>query len=107
MTKIKLLLLEGCNRCENLKDQLDKKGINYDYEVCKSDTELCDSIEDMIGCSSYPIVLKLNGLYNVIEEVVYITDDYEEVGKSKFYTNKIKLNMVHSIDSLLNYIING
>jgi glutaredoxin len=106
MNKIKLLLLEDCKRCKNLKDHLNKKGIDYDYEVCKSDTEICDSIEDMIGCSNYPIVLKLNSLYNIIEEVAYITDNYEEVGKTKLYNDRIKLNMFYSIDKLIEYIIN-
>lgn len=107
MIKIKLLLLEGCKRCESLKEQLNKNQIDYDYEVCKSDTEICDSIEDMIECSNYPIVLKINSLYNVIEEVAYITNNYEEVGKSKLYNDSIKLNMLYSIDKLTEYIINS
>lgn len=107
MNKIKLLLLEGCNRCESLKDELNKRNVLYDYEVCKSDTEICDSIEDIINCSNYPIVLKINGLYNVIEEIAYITDNYEEVGKSKLYNDRIKLNMFYSIDKLTDYIINN
>ena len=38
MTKIKLLVLEGCSKCEKLKQELGKNYIHYDYEVCKSDT---------------------------------------------------------------------
>lgn len=106
MIKIKLLLLDGCKRCESLKIELNKRNIYYDYEVCKSDTEICDSIEDIIGCSNYPIVLKINSLYNVIEEIAYITDKYEEVGKIKLYNNRIKLNTFYSIDKLTEYIIN-
>lgn len=106
MNKIKLLLLEGCKRCESLKHELNKRNIYYDYEVCKSDTEICDSIEDIIGCSNYPIVLKINSLYNVIEGIAYITDNYEEVGKTKLYNDRIKLNMFYSIDKLTEYIIN-
>lgn len=105
MDKIKLLLLEGCKVCENLKNELNKKNIYYDYQICESDTEICDSIEDITGCSKYPIVLKLNN--SIIKEINYITDNYEEIGKSKFYNNRIKLNMFYSIDKLTEYIINN
>lgn len=107
MIKIKLLLLEGCKRCESLKQELNKKNIYYDYEVCKSDTEICDSIEDITECSNYPVALKLNSLYNVIEEINYITDNYEDIGKNRLYNGRIKLNAFHSIDKLTEYIINN
>jgi hypothetical protein len=104
MNKIKLLLLEGCYKCEKLKQELGKNYIYYDYEVCKSDTEICDSIEDLIGCSNYPIVLKmLNN--NFIEEIIYITDNYEDIGKNISLNNRIKGKPLHSIDQLIEYII--
>lgn len=107
MNKIKILLLEGCKRCESLKNKLHENKVDFDYEVCKSDTEICDTIEDMIGCSNYPIVIKINSLYNVIEEVNYITDNYENIGKSNLYDDRIKLNMFYSIDKLTEYVLNS
>ena len=52
-------------------------------------------------------MIKINSLYNVIEEIAYITDNYEEVGKTKLYNDRIKLNMFYSIDKLTDYIINN
>jgi hypothetical protein len=104
MTKIKLLLLEGCSRCEKLKQELGKNYIHYDYEVCKSDTILCDSIEDLIGCSNYPIVLKMVN-NNFIEEVVYVTDNYASIGKTLFLNDKIKGKPMYSVDQLIEYTL--
>ena len=104
MNKIKLLVLEGCHKCEKLKQELNRNNIRYEYEVCKSDTELCDSIEDLTGCSNYPIVLKIIN-NNFIEEVIYITDNYDDVGITKSLNNKIKGKPMHSIDQLIDYII--
>lgn len=105
MSKIKLLLLEGCNRCEKLKQELGKNYIYYDYEVCKADTEICDSIEDFIGCSNYPIVLKMP-TKTAIEEIIYVTDNYEDVGKTIELNNRIKGKPFYSIDKLIEYVIN-
>ena len=105
MKKIKLLLLEGCKRCEKLKEELVKNHIYYDFQICKSDTEICDSVEEAIGCSNYPIVLKIINT-NYIEEINYITDNYEEVGKSRTLNNRVKLNSFYSVDKLAEYIIN-
>jgi hypothetical protein len=104
MTKIKLLLLEGCSKCEKLKQELGKNYIHYEYEVCKSDTEICDSVEDLIGCSNYPIVLKMLNK-NFIEEIIYLTDNYDDVGKSILLNNRIKGKPLYSIDQLIDYII--
>lgn len=106
MKKIKLLLLEGCQRCQRLKEELGKNYIHYEYEVCKSDTEICDSIENLINCSNYPIVLKMiNNTF--IEEIAFITDVYEDVGKTLQINNKIRGKAFHSIDKLIEYIINN
>lgn len=104
MNKIKLLLLEGCYRCEKLKEELGKNYIHYDYEVCKSDTKICDLVEDLIGCSNYPIVLKMIN-NNFIEEIIYIADNYEDIGKNIFLDDKIKGKPLYSIDKLIEYVI--
>lgn len=105
MTKIKLLLLENCSRCEQIKKQLGKNYIYYDYEICNSDTEICDSIEELIGCSNYPIVLKIRDNRH-IEEIIYITNDYNQIGKNINLNNKIKGKAFYSIDKLIEYVIN-
>jgi hypothetical protein len=104
MNKIKLLLLEGCNKCEKLKQELGKNYIYYDYEICKSDTELCDSVEDLIGCSNYPIVLKMINT-NFIEEIIYVANTYEDISKKIIFNDKIKGTAFHSIDKLIEYTI--
>lgn len=104
MNKIKLLLLEGCNRCEKLKKELGKNYIHYDYEICKSDNVFCDSIENLIGCSNYPIVLKMR-TKTIIEEIIFVTDNYVDVGKNLNYNNMITGKAFHSIDNLIEFVI--
>lgn len=104
MSKIKLLLLESCSRCDKIKKELGNNYIHYDYEICKSNNVVCDSIEDVIGCSNYPIVLKMINK-NLIEEILYITNNYDDVGKNINLNNKIKVKAFHSIDQLIKYII--
>jgi len=104
MIKIKLLLLEGCSKCEKLKQELGKNYVHYNYEVCKSDTEICDSIENLIGCSNYPIVLKMIN-DNFIEEIIYLTDNYDDVGNTISLNNKIKGKPLYSIDQLIDYTL--
>jgi hypothetical protein len=104
MNKIKLLLLEGCNRCEKLKKELGKNYIHYDYEICKSDNVVCDSIEDLIGCSNYPIVLKMK-TKTIIDEIIFVTDNYDDIGKNLNYNNTIVGKAFHSIDNLIDYVI--
>ena len=101
---IKLLVLEGCNRCEGVKKELSKREIYFQYEVCKSDTAICDAVEDIIDCSNYPIALLLEN--NKIQKIVYITDNYDDVGKKIRLDNGITLLPVYSIDQLINSIIN-
>lgn len=105
MSKIKLLLLEGCTRCDKMKKELGKNYIHYDYEICKSDNVICDSIEDHIGCSNYPIVLKMINK-TAIEEILYVTDNYDDVGKNISFNNKVKGKAFYSIDKLIEYVIN-
>jgi arsenate reductase-like glutaredoxin family protein len=105
MSKIKLLLLEGCSKCQKLKEALGKNYIHYEYEICKSDTIICDSIEDLTGCSNYPVVLKIINK-SFIEEVAYITDKYEDVGKTLQLNNRVRGKAFYSIDKLIEYVIN-
>jgi hypothetical protein len=104
MTKIKLLLLEGCSRCDKLKKELGKNYIHYDYELCKPHNVICDSIEDLIGCSNYPIVLKMINK-TVIEEIAYITNNYDDVDNTISLNSKVKGKAFYSIDKLIEYII--
>jgi hypothetical protein len=101
---IKLLVLDGCKRCEGLKKELNKREIYFQYEICKSNTAICDTIEDMIDCSNYPIALLIES--NKIHKVVYITDNYDDVGKKIRLDNGVMLLPVYSIDQLINSIIN-
>jgi len=104
MNKIKLLLLEGCRRCDKLKKELGKNYIHYDYEICKSDNIISDSIEDLIGCSTYPIVLKMR-TKTIIDEIIFVTDNYADVGKNLNYNNTIVGKAFYSIDKLIEYVI--
>ena len=42
----------------------------------------------------------------LIEEILYVTDNYDDVGKNINLNNKIKGKAFYSIDKLIEYVIN-
>jgi len=101
---IKLLVLEGCNKCQKLKDALTQNNIKYSTIVCMDDTSICDEVEDLTGCYVYPMVLYVDD-FNSITNIFYVTDKYDEVGKLKSLSIGTTSLAFHSIDQLINYII--
>jgi glutaredoxin len=63
MMEITLYTLEMCNRCNEIKDELDKRGIRYQNINISNNDRLGDTLEDVYKCSSYPMVLKNNIMF--------------------------------------------
>jgi len=55
--EIRVYALETCDRCQQLKDELDRNGIKYQYINISRNNELGDKLEEVYKCASYPMVL--------------------------------------------------
>ena len=54
---IMVYALETCDKCNMLKDELDRNGIQYQYINISRNNALGDKLEDVYQCTSYPMVL--------------------------------------------------
>ena len=104
MTMTKLLILEGCNKCKKLKEELDSNGIEYSLVVCNDSTTICDEVEDLTGVYQYPMIVYIDN-FGSITDIFYVTDKYDHVGKLRKLSNEVTGLGFHSIDQLISYII--
>lgn len=100
---IKLLILDGCNKCKKVKEALDKKGIEYSTIVCEDDTSICDEVEDLTGIYQYPMVLHTDE-FGSITDIFYITDEYDKIGKLRKLSLGVTGLGFYSIEQLISYI---
>jgi glutaredoxin len=54
---IMVYALETCDKCNMLKDELDRNGIQYQYINISRNNTLGDKLEEVYKCTSYPMVL--------------------------------------------------
>lgn len=102
---IKILVLEGCERCQNFKKILDLNLIRYELMPCEKYPEQCDGIEFATGTSTYPIVLLANSKNEVLE-VVYQAEKYMQLMEGRKTELGISYIPLHSIDNIVNYVVN-
>lgn len=55
--EIRVYALETCDKCQQLKDELDRNGIKYQYINISKNDKLGDKLEEVYKCTSYPMVL--------------------------------------------------
>jgi len=101
---IKILILEGCNKCKKLKEALDGSNIKYTTIVCEDDTPICDEVEDLTGVYQYPMVVHTDE-FGSITDIFYVTDNYDEVGKLRKLSLGVTGLGFYSIDQLTSYIL--
>ena len=100
---IKLLILDGCNKCKKVKEALDKKGIEYSTIVCEDDTSICDEVEDLTGVYQYPMIIHTDE-FGSIKDIFYITDEYDKIGKLRKLALGVTGLGFYSIEQLISYI---
>jgi hypothetical protein len=103
---IKILSIDTCKRCINLKESLNKKGIFYISEDCSGDNSVCDAIENLTNTELYPIVLIMES-NTKINHIVFLTTDYNRLGKKETLGSNIIGIPMHSMDQLIEYTINS
>lgn len=60
---IMVYALETCDKCNILRDELDKNGIQYQYINISRNNKLGDKLEEVYKCTSYPMVLSNNIMF--------------------------------------------
>lgn len=100
---IKLLALEGCDRCKRVKSDLENSNLDFTTVYCENDGALCDTIEDIVNSNIYPILLEVND--NNIEIIYYTAENYNIIGKV-IEVKGVKTIGFYSIDKLLEFVTN-
>jgi hypothetical protein len=84
MKKITIYSLEGCSVCNNVAEKIQEliagKDITFTKNYCGANDTECDTIEDTLGSSKYPIVFLFNfpyykEKYNKVNGIVYICNE--------------------------------
>lgn len=103
MAKLLFLVLEGCGKCQALKNKLGYLNNSFKFYPCDGDNELCDQAEILTGVQSYPMTLVLD-INNNIEQIVYFADDYNKVGNKIKLTEGVTGIPVYSVDQMVDYV---
>ena len=103
MAKLIFLVLDGCSKCQSLKNKLGYFNNSFKFYSCDGENPLCDDAETLTGVDSYPMTLVLD-INNNIEQIVYFTDEYDKVGKKIELTKGVKGYPVYSVDQMVDYV---
>lgn len=104
MAIVKILVLKGCPRCKALKNKLDYINNSFKFIDCDDFPEICDYAEQLSGCEQYPMAVIMDS-QDKVTEVVYFTNDYNQVGKRHKLLDGVSGFAVYSTDQLAEYII--
>ncbi len=104
MAKVTFLVLEGCSYCNALKNKLGYINTSFTFYNCDGNNDLCDKAEIITGCDVYPMAIVLD-INNSISQIVYISNDYNTIGKRIPLVDEITGFPVYSIDQMVEYII--
>ena len=100
MNKIKVYVLQGCNKCAFFKKELATRGLSYKEISCETDPTECDKIEAVTNTDSYPMVI-IENINSV--KVLYIADNYKDLGTRQIESGTTVIGL-HSIDNMLDLI---
>lgn len=100
---IKVITLEGCNRCKELKDLLAKEGINFHEIGCEDNPTFCDNLELISKQEVYPMIM----IHHEGETfLIHTTDKNDELGQTigsgKDYYRKPVLTVQNMVQTLKN-----
>lgn len=102
---IRVMGLTNCKHCKNLREALEKSGIDHGFYDCNQNSENCDALEALTGTKLYPMVL-ISDLEDSLLEVVYLARDYTQLKESVSTKDGIRLIANHSIDGMFRYSVN-
>jgi len=105
MKKVRVLLLSGCSKCEDLCRKLDTLSISYESMDADDNSKLCDRIEALLNTVNYPIIILEDG---EIVTYLYRVNDSTDLGKRAITDTVSKYGcldvnqMAHELSLILN-----
>lgn len=114
-TKLTLYTLDGCKKCQALKDTLTIESIVFDEISCDQDRNgiRCDNMEIDLDCNFYPIAVitkkveKDRGGYHVYTEentAIHFCTKYDELMIKRKIKNDYFAMCVHNTTEMIDLI---
>ena len=99
--KITVYSLEGCSFCESLKSKLKELHISFTDIKCDQHESLCDTIENITNCETYPII-KIGYEYGK-DLLLCVANNHNQLGRIDNFDNG-KIMYLYSIDNMIDAI---
>lgn len=103
--KIRVITLEGCNKCSGFTEALTEAQIRFDSITCEDHGESCDGLESLTGVCSYPMTLVMSSK-NEILEILFLADTHKQLEEGVKIERGIAKIPLYSTDKMLSYIQN-
>lgn len=100
---IKVVTLEGCDKCRSFKEELTKANILYDFTTCEKNGEICDSLESATNSAHYPMVM-LSKSNNEVFEIIFLAEKHSQLAEGAKSSGGITYIPMYSTDNILNYV---
>lgn len=101
MKKIRVLTLKSCNHCKDFKEGLVKANTVFEDLDADNDSELADSVEELLGVDTYPIAIIEEGRETTF---VYSTINGAKLGPRRIAANVVAIGCI-DIPSMLNNML--
>lgn len=102
---IRIVTLEGCDKCSGFKKSLTEAGIKFDFITCEDNGETCDGLESLVGVCSYPMTLVMSSS-GQITEILFLADTSKQLEEGIKSDGGIAKIPLYSTDKMLNHIKN-
>ena len=103
--KITVVALRDCKICEELKEILDNKEIEYELLQAELNSALCDKLEDRLGSKKYPIVILKKEFFSDVNIHLIGTSSKKEGTKLKEGVQIISCSNLESMLEIIFYLI--
>lgn len=79
MNKVIIVTIDGCQRCQKLKESFKNSQILHTQVKCEDDPGMCDELESYTKTMMYPMVIIKDT--NKINYIFFIGNSYNYLGK--------------------------
>jgi len=100
---IKVVILEGCDKCRSFKEALTKASIKYDTTTCEQNSDVCDSLESITNSSHYPMVV-LSKKNSKILEIIFLAEKHSQLAEGTKNHGGVLYIPMYSTDNILDYV---
>lgn len=96
---IKVITIDGCPRCKQVKEQLQLANIEF-YEIdCENNATFCDDLESTSKQDMYPMIMVQQ---NGETFLIHTTDKLEELGKTILHHRDFYRKPTFTIEDMVN-----